>query len=35
MIDALDEVAETEGTSRSEIIRRLIQVGLKLKGGKR
>jgi hypothetical protein len=29
MIDALDAVAESEDASRSEIIRRLIEAGLK------
>jgi metal-responsive CopG/Arc/MetJ family transcriptional regulator len=29
MIDALDAVAEREGTSRSEVIRGLIEAGLK------
>jgi hypothetical protein len=29
MIDALDTVAKGEGASRSEIIRRLIEAGLK------
>lgn len=35
MIAALDDKANAEGVSRSDVIRRLVELGLKAKGGKR